>query len=402
MIKVDSMKNQRIRRILGNMTDYTIFLKWLMDSEQKSKKGRDSIDVGEEDAVCNFLYDNMGRLNVKEPEFTGDTRKAVWESIYSETLLRKKKIRRKWLIYCSSSAAMIALFVCGSLFFRNTNLSDFSSVMTGERLPSSNVCLVLSSGKIIEIEESKPQLLYSVSGEMKISTEKTLEKEDVPVDAPVSAMNRLVVPYGKSTFLLLSDSTRVWVNSGTTLVYPSVFDPKERLVYVDGEVFIEVAKNEQVPFVVRTSQMDILVHGTSFNVSAYKNDDEQSVVLLTGSVSVKTVEAKTAETLKPDHQFSYNSVSGGSAIHEVDTSDYVSWRYGFLRFEDAHLSEVLKKMERYYNIQLDYDTDTMEKIIVSGKLNLKDAVEDVLDLIAITAPILYSKNENGIKIDIKP
>ena len=213
-------------------------------------------------------------------------------------------------------------------------------------------------------------------------------------------MNKLIVPYGKTTSLILSDSSKIWVNSGTTLIYPPVFDLNKREIYVEGEIYIEVAKKDTLPFVVKTAQMNINVHGTKFNVSAYKEDETQFVVLVEGSVAVKNKKLEKEEELSPDDKYEYSNLSNKDQIEKVNSHDYICWRQGFLHFEDEHLNVVLKKLERFYNIPLHYDADAVKKIIVSGKLDLEENIENVLNIISITTSITFYKSENYIKIEV--
>ena len=142
-------------------------------------------------------------------------------------------------------------------------------------------------------------------------------------------LNRLVVPYGKRTNLTLADGSEVWLNSGTQLDFPSEFRGKTREIHVDGEIYIDVAPNQQIPFIVHAQDMQIRVLGTSFNISAYRDDIKKTIVLVEGKVKVERGETQLAELL-PNEKI---DVTENKVLKEtVNTSEYISWKKGILEF----------------------------------------------------------------------
>jgi len=177
--------------------------------------------------------------------------------------------------------------------------------------------------------------------------------------------NILVVPFGKNFELLLSDGTTVHLNAGTSLKYPVQFLPgMERQVFLMGEAFFDVSKDLEHPFIINSGDLNIRVLGTKFNVTAYGEDEVTEVVLIEGSVGlyneIKQFE-KDRFLLKPGQKGSYDKKHKDIASEEVITGLYTSWMKGELVFRNMTFDNILKKMERNYNVS-----------IINNNVNIKD------------------------------
>jgi ferric-dicitrate binding protein FerR (iron transport regulator) len=262
---------------------------------------------------------------------------------------------------------------------------------------SGDISLILSNNKVVNIQKDSLRVVYDNKGRINVDSE---EIEGVGNGKP--SLNQLIVPYGKITFLTLSDGTKIWVNSGTKLIYPTVFDENKREIYLVGEVYLDVTKDEARPFVIKTNHMDVNVLGTKLNVSTYNDVNAQSVVLVSGAVNIKSKELKGSYKIYPSQMFSYDIASGKADIQKVDADNHVSWIHGYLMLESESLDLVLQKLERYFNISFIYDAKSFNDIRVSGKLDLKGTPENALKYIGITVPISYKKNGEKIKIESTP
>ncbi len=211
-----------------------------------------------------------------------------------------------------------------------------------------------------------------------------------------SELNRLVVPYGKRSKLILSDGTEVWLNSGTQLDFPSEFNGNTREIFIEGEIFIDVAHNAQVPFIVHAQDMDIRVQGTSFNISAYSDESSKTVVLVEGKVRIGRGSTHIAELL-PNEKI---DITENNFLKEtVDVSEYISWRKGVLEFNSTPMSEILRKIGRYYNVQFDENTDVkLNELTCTGKLFLSNNLDSVMTSVSILSSTLYKRENNTIHI----
>jgi len=235
---------------------------------------------------------------------------------------------------------------------------------------------------------------YDSTGNIVIESEsgKMLEKyenEDI-----AEKINRLIVPKGKRSSLLLADGSRIWVNSGTTVEFPSSFSQNERRISIDGEIYIEVEKDPQKPFYVSTQDFDIVVLGTAFNVAAYSEDALQHITVAEGSVSVVMGEAETSNVITRNQQLRILN-GNDTEISNVDVYNYTSWREGILRFESEPLSQILTRLSRYYDIDLLFGAD-IHSVRCSGKLYLFDEWQVVLDNITKVSPVEYRVKNNQV------
>ena len=233
-----------------------------------------------------------------------------------------------------------------------------------------------------EIEQVDGQLTYTDSTD----TKKIIKTEDVQI-------NKLIVPNGKRSSLILADGSKVLINSGTELEFPSKFNNDTRDIYVNGEIYIDVHQTTKQPFIVHTATFDVEVFGTSFNVSAYDDDDESSVVLVAGSVQLNSL--GNWVKMNPNEIVKFSNAAFSK--QEIDVSLYTSWIKGVLIFDGTPIAEVVKKVGRYYNISFSEIQNIPNKKI-TGKLHLSENIDDVLSSISILTSTTYKREDNIIKL----
>jgi ferric-dicitrate binding protein FerR (iron transport regulator) len=220
------------------------------------------------------------------------------------------------------------------------------------------------------------------------------EKEKIKSTDIETKFLQLVVPRGRRTSIKFSDGTVAWVNSGSKLVYPKSFTGKKREIFIEGEIYLEVTKDASKPFCVHSKKFDVVVLGTKFNINAYKEDTENSVVLVDGSVEV-TTKSDFKQKLRPNQGLFF--VNESVKMEDVDASSYISWKDGILKVNGESLGSIFNKLSRFYNVTINYDQSlALEKY--RGKLELNDSIEFVLDNLSFTSQFNYVKDENGIQI----
>ena len=207
----------------------------------------------------------------------------------------------------------------------------------------------------------------------------------------------MIVPFGKRSNLILSDGTRVWVNSGSRLVYAPVFKGKSREVFLEGEAYFEVAKDEKKPFFVRTNAFNVKVYGTKFDVQAYQQNNEYNTILIEGKVSLQVNNGgilSKERFLFPDQKAMLSADKDDFLVTEVANIDnYTAWKEGYLIFKNEAFQSILKRVSHYYNINIELNEEMQIKRL-SGKLDLKDDPERVLDGLSLISKIRYVKNVN--------
>ncbi|MEG3659927.1 FecR family protein [Arenibacter palladensis] len=215
--------------------------------------------------------------------------------------------------------------------------------------------------------------------------------------------NELVVPFGKKMKLILSDSTVVHINSGTRLKYPVKFlENKDRMVFLEGEAFFEVTKSNTAPFIVNTDKIDIRVLGTKFDVSAYQDDEQLSTVLVEGSVELSTPDRSAVGEEKyllvPGQIGSWNKSMDTMKIADTDVNEYTSWINGQIIFKIRPFPEILKVLERHYNVSITNNYKLLDNQQFFAKFDT-ETIEQVLTYFQNSTPFQYTRTGDRIEID---
>ena len=204
-------------------------------------------------------------------------------------------------------------------------------------------------------------------------------------------------PHGSRTRFELPDGTQGWLNSGSSLKYTTNFQ-KNRHLDLIGEAWFEVIHNEENPFIVTTASLDVKVLGTKFNVAAFADEKVTEVVLQEGKVFV-TGNNKTFSTeMTPNEKFTYNKELQTNTIQTVNADQFSAWKDGLLVFRNEPLSEVLKRIGRWYNVEFVLTDPELSKFRYRATFH-EEHVEEVIRLISLTAPIEYSLDNRVVGND---
>ncbi|RIH63217.1 DUF4974 domain-containing protein [Mariniphaga sediminis] len=275
--------------------------------------------------------------------------------------------------------AILFLSIGGSLVYLYMESRQPQIIVDNSVLPAQvqEPVLILGDREQIALNRGESQLEYSKEGDIILNEEQTIISEEDKNASP--EMNTLVIPYGNRSVVILGDGTKVWLNAGSRLIYPSRFVDNTREVFLVGEAFFDVQENEKQPFVVKTSDVKVQVLGTRFNVSAYPEDYSVQTVLAEGSVEIKRVNATLFEKgirLSPGYLAYFNKKNQETRTQQVNVEHYTLWTEGLFSFSNTDLNRIVKKLERYYNIRFQFDDPFKGVIQVSGKLDVtKERVE---------------------------
>uniref|UniRef100_UPI003216337F FecR family protein n=1 Tax=uncultured Draconibacterium sp. TaxID=1573823 RepID=UPI003216337F len=215
-------------------------------------------------------------------------------------------------------------------------------------------------------------------------------------------------PEGARVEFMLPDSSRGWLNSGSKLRYPTIFGDK-RKVELAGEAWFDVKHIDEDGFVVSVSDMDVKVLGTKFNLSAYSEDDFTSVILEEGKVEVNGKTGTFNQVLSPNQKISFNRKERSLNLVEVDARHFSAWKEGYLIIDNETLGEVIGRMERWYNVEIEIQDEVLKHY--RFKATFKDEpLEEILRLLTKTTPMIYkiekrTEDANGVfrqkKVTIK-
>ena len=261
---------------------------------------------------------------------------------------------------------------------------------------AASVALLIGAGCFLLLNDEErhdlnnAQIVYSATGQVQVNSNKLVE-DDIKEE-----YNQIIVPKGKRSQIVLADNSKIWINSGSKVIYPRAFEGKYREIYVEGEVYLNVTHDTSKPFIVNTSGFEVRVLGTSFNISAYKNQEKAAVVLVEGSVNVKDQQNHHIKMV-PNEKVELNQ-EGISGKEKVNARDYISWIDGIWTLQGESLKQVLLRLQNYYGQNIRCDA-AIENEQMFGKLFLNDDLNQVMKSILSILPAEYTMKNNVIYIE---
>ena len=364
------------------------------------KLAQENKQLAKEIAIArNFLHILRHVPNPYLPQQKVDS---IWKCISDQNRLEIQNKRKRLILYRTLAAACIVVFLVSGWYLQNIyqtsecmEKSDIVAVKKPD-VSTNQTLLILSEKKQIAIQGKESKLHYNQQGKLNVNSQ-TINQE-TENDKKKDTYNQLIVPAGKRSSITFSDGTRIWLSASSRVVYPVEFMKNKREIYVEGEAFLDVYHDKSRPFIVKTNKMDIQVLGTTFNVCAYEKENIQTVVLVTGKVEVKTNNNET-KTLSPNNLLAYNDQQGIS-VHPVDVQEYIAWKDGFYQFKKERLEIITKKLSKYYGKTIITDKQ-LANITCSGKLDLKEELDDVLHTLIQTVPAQITESNEKIYINVK-
>lgn len=252
--------------------------------------------------------------------------------------------------------------------------------------------LTLADGTEVHVEEITAQILQEKGMNIEYRNGEIVYHKSEEETTEV-VYNKLEVPRGGECMIKLDDGTKVWVNAETKLKYPVAFVGDRREVVLEGEAFFDVAKNEK-PFIVETSFGDVRVLGTAFGISAYASESESYTTLVRGKVSVER-EGGEPVVILPGEQV-VTSKDGKMIKQQVDVEEFVGWKDGIYVFKEKSLGEIMKTLERWYNISVDFQEKSLVDLPFTGNLKRYDDINVFFDALTRTGDMKYRVEGNQV------
>jgi len=318
-------------------------------------------------------------------------------------VLKMRSSKQQWLY--ASVAAVLLLISVGIWFVVGKKTDDEElRYATANISPGRNVAtLTLSNGKKITLDSIASGRFAEQSG---ISISKTKDGNlvyqitDQPTGRSNDQFNSIETPKGGTYQIHLPDGTKVWLNAASSLRFPVHFSQKERRVELTGEGYFEVAKDKARPFLVKNETQETKVLGTHFNINGYSDNTFVQTTLIEGSVQVSSFpEASHAEhvVLKPGQQSELNS--GKLMVKPANLQEVMAWKNGNFLFDAMELSNILKQLNRWYNISVDYSG--VPDLRLTGYISRNESLYRVLHMLEITANVKFKVQNNVLKTSIK-
>jgi len=315
-----------------------------------------------------------------------------------------KVIRLKTIVRYAAIFIVLLSLAGTARYFLQKNNSNMFSIEAIENIASNDSKLILPDGKEILLEEKESDLQFNGgNNQVKIDRDSIIELKK---DQTNNSLAQVITPYGKRSNITLADGTRVWLNAGSKFAFPQQFNENERKVFLQGEAYFEVTKNKNVPFIVSTDKINVKVYGTQFNVKDLINESETEVVLVEGSVGLKRNGIKNfleKETkLEPMQKALFDKNSNDMTVESnVDVTRYISWKDGYLDFHEENLEKVFNKLSKYYNINFKPTEKIDLKKQITGKLDLKESLDEVLKVVSDLAPVSFQIDSTNIFVSKK-
>lgn len=325
--------------------------------------------------------------------------KKAWESVSDATIYcHLKPVKRAiYLRWYAIAAVLIPLIIVTGLLFLRQNSGpasieeQYAELLSSSR--QSRASLILSTGEVLHLDES--------------STGKSFEKEGVRIlqdendritygEASTVSIHTLVTPRAGEYQLVLSDGTKVWINADSSLEFPTAFRGNERRVRLSGEAYFEVDADPDRPFVISTSAMDVVVTGTTLNICHYPGE-EATTTLVEGSLYIFDQEQQQLY-LRPGQQAIVTETSPQAIVKNVNTESYTSWVTGMLVFQGMTLKDLAKRMERWYDVEVQFNDTLSQNIRFSGAMNKNKPVSFLISLIEESSDITFSFTDNKLLV----
>ena len=376
------------------MKDLSDYIPLYLQGRLSSEEERELLAWREESPEHRRLYRDACRLYYRLHGF------GVWDKVDTSAAIQKVQRRisadkRKvirFLYGAVGTAAVLALGVAFHWFALQGGMtvSDASWEITEEiweRTGERKAVLTLSNGKQVALNEGGAVFVDLQGAQVRKDSLKGLvyrQKDSVPV---VLEYNTLSIPRSGEYLLMLSDGSRVWVNSESELRYPVVFGAGKREVFLSGEAYFEVAKEVGRPFIVHAGKTATVVLGTSFNVKASRGEEHTAVTLVEGAVAVSAGGGKCR--IAPGEQVRVDNGTLGMERREVDVATYVSWKEGLFDFDRMPLEELAVQLSRWYDVDFFFASREAAGKRFTGAVKRNRSLRFMLDFIEKTSGVRF-------------
>lgn len=356
-----------------------------------SPKERDQLDnwVAASDKNAQLLQDVTNQETLTSDLFLFNS--FEWDSMAQKLaangvpVMEATPVRRTMHWGPFMAAAAVVIMIIGSyLLFKNnrkpSTINKTVAAVKQEDIPPGKykARLTLADGSTIVLDSmSKDSLIKQGSVKLANKNGQLVYKGRDVTSSP--AMNTLTTAVAETYQLQLSDGSKVWLNSNSSIRFPVYFIGNERRVEVTGEAFFEVTHNAQKPFIVKVNDMEVRVLGTTFNINAYSDEDAIRTTLLTGKVKISNKEQSAV--LSPGQQLISSPHSPFTIDHSLDVDQVVAWRFGYFQFNNADLRTVMHQLERWYDVKVVYEGNVSNDLELIGKIQRGMTLTQVLNVL---------------------
>lgn len=340
----------------------------------------------ENKALYNSFYDKE-QLENKLAAFRQFNEVTSWEKLIASGRwspdTKRKHIFNLHSKRCQFAAAILIVVMGAGIYFWQHLMyqpgNDALQVINTEILPGGNKATLTIGNQIITLSSEKEGVINN-GNLVTYSDGSVIEGAALPFQA---ATNRVITtPRGGQYYAQLPDGTKIWLNAASSISFPARFDNVERRVVITGEVYLEVSQNNKIPFIVTSGNTMVQVLGTSFNINAYDNETAVRTTLIEGSVRVAPVDSSSTNIVLQPGQQAVTAANGAiTGVFHPDLASTLAWKNGFFSFENADIETVMRQLERWYDIKVQY-RGAVPSVKLNGELDRSIPLSDVLRYLA--------------------
>ena len=325
-------------------------------------------------------------------------RKDIIKVIKDKIDLERKNSKRISFIKKSFKYAAIFILILGLGYYIKSTQQNI--IVEQKIVPKADdIVLETENGEQLIIEKEEKNLKIDAKINLLQKSNKLVYDKDLKTETLV--FHSLKVPYGKRFDIILSDNSKVYLNSGSTLRYPIKFiDNQIREVFLEGEAFFDISEDEKNIFRVNSNGINVEVYGTKFNFKNYPEDYISDVVLVNGSVGISSSENKSITKLSPGFKGSVDKENFKVEKFKINTKIYTSWIDGQVIFRRESFNQIIKKLERLYNVTIINNNEKISEELFNASIDIEEEkIEDVLNYFNKIYNIEYQLFNNKIIIN---
>ena len=400
------MQNEnKLEKLFQKLVDNTISEKEL-DCLMKLINSSDPNDLMNGILAKHWENVKTGNLPIKK-RIKGDSEILLNKIRYKIKGIEKKKKVRTFSPHSNigfwSGIAATFLLLIGIYFYNQNTLGTAKEPITIENNQNTElITLQLDNGMIETISTDGERKITSPNGNLVASQQGNSLQYNGTEAQDKLVYNTLNIPYGREFDLVLSDGTKVKLNSGSSIKYPVRFlKGQDRKVFLKGEAYFDVSSDKAHPFIVNVDEMNIRVLGTQFNLSYYREDEDISTVLVEGAVVLykegANMDSNTTAQLVPGQRAAWNKTNNTMTVNEVDTNIYTAWKDGYLLFKASPFYNIRAKLERHFNISIEDRSGRLENQIYTATFR-NETIEEIMDAFKEDTPFEYIREGSKIII----
>ena len=349
--------------------------------ELVNKYDTGSITLQEREELLAF-YDSLdfGELvDVNDPALQ-ERAEGQYQKLISRAVATRRyaTVRRLWYRWAVAAMLLLAIGVSRRLWQQKHKMQPalVQAIVPGHE----GAILTLANGSQVLLDSTTGIIAQQGHIRTVNTTGQLTYTADTAAAAGPMVYNTLATPRARQYRLTLPDGTRVWLNASSSIRYPIAFTGKERRVTITGEVYMEVAKDAEHPFIVTTRHSDIMVLGTHFNIMAYEDEPAVNTTLLEGSVKISIPGKQIATIIKPGEQASVGNQGDDIKVKHVNAANIAAWINGFLSLKDCSVQEFMNQLSRWYDVDIEYAGKAPQQRF-GGLINRNTPLSDILSVL---------------------